>query len=141
MEVESYAELLKKASTNCDESLASRRASRVWIRLAEMFGARFMREFGTRPNDLWVAQIAKMNDQQIRLSLEGLLESGRSHPPTLAEFVDAGRPSKPETGSPRYLGANPIHMTQLRISGQLPQPPKVARDISALRMALKGKTV
>lgn len=106
-----------------------------------MFGARFMREFGTRPNDLWVAQIANMNDQQVKLCLEGLLNSGRAHPPTLGEFIEAGKAPKPETGSPRYLGADPIHYTALRIAGQLPQPPKVARDISALRMALKGKTV
>jgi hypothetical protein len=78
-----------------------------------------------------------MSDAQIVAALKGLAERGGPHPPTLPEFVAASQPPKPETGSPRYLGANPINYTEMRIAGLLPQPQKVARDIDALRRALK----
>jgi hypothetical protein len=57
----------------------------------------------------------------------------------LGEFVAASKPPKPETGSPRYLGANPVNYTELRIAGALPQPPKQVRDFSSLRAALRGE--
>jgi hypothetical protein len=104
--------------------------------MKEIYGDRFLREFGAEPNDTWQATIARMSDGEITASLKALAEKGSPHPPSLGEFVKAGRP---ETGSPRYLGANPINYTEQRVKGLLPQPPKVARDMSALRAALKGE--
>jgi len=72
------------------------------------------------------------------LALKTLAEKGGAHPPTLPEFVAATKPPKPETGSPRYLGANPINVTELRIAGALPQPPKAERDMEELRKCLRN---
>ena len=112
----------------------TRRAGAVWLSMAEMYGARWFRDHGLAPTDLWIAQVRRMNDTQIRLCLQGLIDSGSPHPPTLGEFVKAGQP---ETGSPRYLGADPIHMTELRRTGQLPREEKQVRDINELREKLK----
>ena len=107
--------------------------------MKEIYGDRFSREFGSVPNDTWQQTIAHLSDDAIVLALKTLAEKGSPHPPTLPEFVAASKPPKPETGSPRYLGANPISYTEQRVKGLLPQPAKVARDMSALRAALRGK--
>lgn len=111
------------------------RALRVWKRLHEMYGDRFLREFGAEPNDTWVATIARISDQEIIASLKALAQTGSPHPCSLPEFVKA---SRPETGSPRYLGANPINMTELRIAGLLPQGEKKVHDATQLRAALRS---
>ena len=66
------------------------RASRVWVRLTEMHGDRFLREYGERPNRTWAEAIARMSDEQVIASLRSLAEQNRAHPPTLPEFVAAG---------------------------------------------------
>ena len=67
-----------------------KRANRVWIRLAEMHGDRFLREYGERPNRTWLEAISRMSDEQVIASLRSLAEQNRAHPPTLPEFVAAG---------------------------------------------------
>lgn len=86
------------------------------------------------PNSTWAPAIDRLTDAEIAASLKALAEKGSPHPPTLGEFVLAGRP---ETGSPRYLGANPINYTQERIAGRLPAPPKKIRDMNELRKCLR----
>lgn len=121
-----------------ENTLSERRAAKVWLRLREMHGDRFLREFGSQPNETWRAAIDRLSDDEIRQALKALAEKASPHPPTLGEFVAASRPPKPETGSPRYLGVNPINYTEMRIAGKLPQPPKVQHDVSGLRKALRG---
>jgi hypothetical protein len=67
-----------------------KRASRVWIRLAEMHGDRFLREYGEKPNRTWIEAIDRMSDEQVIAALRRLAEQNRAHPPTLPEFVSAG---------------------------------------------------
>jgi hypothetical protein len=98
-----------------------------------MYGERFLKAYSDEPNETWRAAIERMGDEQIVLALKTLAEMGGAHPPTLPEFVKASAGMKPETGSPRHLGANPISYTELRIAGALPQPPKVERDFSQLK--------
>lgn len=80
-----------------------------------------------------------MSDEQIIQALKALAERGGPHPPTLGEFVAASKPPKPETGSPRYLGANPINYTEMRIAGLLPQAEKKVHDVDALRKAIRSR--
>ena len=102
-----------------------------------MYGARFTTAYSSEPNETWTLAIAKLSDAEIVLALKQLAEKGGAHPPTLPEFVVATKPPKPETGSPRYLGADPINMTELRRTGQLPREAKKVRDINELRKALR----
>ena len=62
----------------------------MWIRLAEMHGDRFLREYGDAPNRTWAEAIARMTDEQVIAALRNLAEQNRAHPPTLPEFVAAG---------------------------------------------------
>jgi hypothetical protein len=103
-----------------------------------MYGAKFSKEYGSEPNETWQATIAQLTDEQIQQALKTLAEQGGPFAPSLGEFVKASKPPKPETGSPRYLGANPINYTEARIAGLLPQPEKKHFDMEALRKCLKG---
>jgi hypothetical protein len=102
-----------------------------------MYGARFSTAYSSAPNETWTLAIAKLSDAEIVMALTNLADKGGAHPPTLPEFVAASRPPKPETGSPRYLGADPVSMTELRVKGLLPKEPAVVRDFAGLRAALK----
>ena len=104
-----------------------------------MFGGRFSKEYGSEPNETWLATIARLSDDEVKQALKNLAETGGAFPPTLGEFVAATKPPKQETGSPRYLGANPINYTEQRIKGLLPKPNKTVRDMDALRKALRGE--
>jgi len=83
----------------------------------------------------WAQETGGMSDAEFKTGLERTKLAGLQHAPSLPKWIEL---CKPETGSPRYLGANPINYTELRIAGALPQPPKVERDMSALRMLLRG---
>ena len=76
------------------------RAGRVWQRLAEIHGARFLKEFGSAPNESWKRAIAKLTDHEIVRGLTNLAEDGLQHPPTLGQFVAACKRTPPV----RYLG-------------------------------------
>ena len=124
----------KTSSPTSADSREKKRAARVWTRLAEMYGERFLKAYSDEPNDTWAEAIARMTDEQIITALKTLAEQGGAHPPTLPEFVAASRPPKPETGSPRYLGV-PTTPEALRLA----MPEKKVHDVSQLRAALKGR--
>jgi hypothetical protein len=84
----------------------------------------------------WAQETSRLSDAEFQAGLERTKGAGLQHPPSLPKWLELCRP---ETGSPRYLGANPINYTQERIAGRLPQPPKVKRDFSSLREALRGE--
>jgi hypothetical protein len=102
-----------------------------------MCGDRFLREYGAVPNETWTEAVARLSDGAVVMALTQLAEKGGAHPPTLPEFVAASKPPKPETGSPRYLGANPVNYTEQRIAGLLPQREKKVHDSSEMRKALR----
>jgi hypothetical protein len=86
-----------KNSPNSDGSEARQnfRATRVWTRLSEMYGNRFLREYGEKPNRSWVEAVARMSDDQVIAALRNLAEQGSVHPPTLPQFVEASIYRKP----------------------------------------------
>lgn len=85
--------------------------------------------------EAWAQDTAHLSDAEFKTGLERTKAAGLQHPPSLPKWLEL---CKPETGSPRYLGANPINYTAERIAGRLPAPPKVVRDFSSLRKALAG---
>lgn len=80
------------------DALAERqnfRAARVWTRLSEMYGHRFLREYGETPNRSWVDAVSRMSDDQVIAALRNLADQGSVHPPTLPQFVEASIYRKP----------------------------------------------
>lgn len=72
-----------------------KRADRVWLRLAEIYGHRLTSAFGDKPPQPWIAGIAKLTDQQIRTALGRCVADKIAWPPTLPEFIALCEP-RPE---------------------------------------------
>jgi hypothetical protein len=84
---------------------------------------------------LWERELEDLTDAQLRRGLERTKASGMQYAPSLPKFRELCTAA--ETGSPRYLGGDPVNVTELRIRGLLPKPEKKVRDFSGLRKALR----
>lgn len=51
------------------------------------FGDSLIRKFGEEPPQEWVAGVSMVNDYQLQQGMRRMLYSGKSHPPTLPEFI------------------------------------------------------
>lgn len=83
----------------------------------------------------WAQETSRLSDAEFVTGLERTKGAGLQHPPSLPKWLELCRP---ETGSPHYLGVNPINYTAERIAGRLPQSPKIVHDAASLRKALRG---
>jgi hypothetical protein len=93
-----------------------------------MHGARFLKEFGSAPNESWTRTIAALSDRQIVRGLSNLAEDGLQHPPTLGQFVAACKRLPPV----RHLG---VETPQLE---HHITPEKRAENLARLRAAIRG---
>jgi hypothetical protein len=63
-------------------------ATEVWRRFAGMFGADAVeRKFGPKIPDEWTAMLSRLNEFQVQRGVRMLAYSGKSHVPSLPEFV------------------------------------------------------
>lgn len=63
------------------------RAQEVWERLSGCFGDALERKFGNSPPDEWRAAIGSLSDYDIDRGIRRLIYSGKTHPPSLPEFM------------------------------------------------------
>ena len=130
----------KQPESSQNEWQGTPQASRGKARVARVF-AYFRAWFPHfQADDLmvesWAQETAHLSDAEFKTGLDRTKQAGLQHPPSLPKWLEL---CKPETGSPRYLGADPVSYTEQRVKGLLPQPPKAVRDMSALRAALRAK--
>lgn len=74
----------------CGEQTASadhERVVRVWLRMTEFFGKRWVDAHGEKPTEWWARAIHALTNEQIATGLARMLDSGLKHPPGLPEFV------------------------------------------------------
>lgn len=83
----------------------------MWEGLKQIFGTSFVTIYGDVPSPLWVAEIARLTETEVRLGLAALSRAKREYPANLTEFVEACRPKK----RVRYLGVptNPAEMRKV----------------------------
>jgi hypothetical protein len=77
-----------------------------------MFGDRFLREYGSAPNDTWTRAISRLDDRLIARALANLGNDGLQHPPTLSQFVAAAKRLPPV----RYLGVQTAGLLERKSS-------------------------
>lgn len=104
------------------------RAARVWQRLTEIHGDRFLREFGPVPNETWARTIARLTDREIMRGLANLADDALAHPPTLGVFVSACKRLPPV----RHLGV-PVAMLERKTAS----PESKADAIAQMRRKLR----
>jgi hypothetical protein len=63
----------------------------LWTLLAQTWGAKFLDQYGVKPNDAWSMTLANLQPQQGRHALTSLINEGSAFPPTLPEFIAAAR--------------------------------------------------
>lgn len=68
---------------------ADPRASRVWKRMLQIYGARFTESYGEKPTEPWIAAIDDLTDQQIAFGIRQVMRDTPIHPPTLGQFAKA----------------------------------------------------
>jgi hypothetical protein len=101
--------------------LTERRAARVWLAMAELYGPAFAAAYGDSASPLWMAAIGGLTDDQCRAGLTRLAKEGRDYPANLTQFVAACRP--PSAGV-RHLGRA---LTEAERVALLPPPEKLAK--------------
>ena len=74
----------------------SARAVKVWTAMAEMFGNTFLNQFGEDPPSVWMAQIERLGDNEVRNGLNNIAAANLAFPPNLSQFIAACKKPKPE---------------------------------------------
>lgn len=114
---------------------------RIWKAMAEIYGRRFLDEFGVRMPRRWEERLAVLSPRQIAYGIEVCENAGDAHPPTLSQFVvrckampSPDRFMQPMLPRPR---ANPV---KARAAHE-----RIQRDLAKGRMgrsvALPGETL
>lgn len=93
------------------------RALEVWKNLCEMFGSKFVSNYGENPSQMWIAAINGFKDYEVQRGLRKLLYKGSGTPPTLPQFVSACKYSDDEDTTP-----NPSTLALPRIASEFDEP-------------------
>ena len=67
----------------------------LWVAMGQAWGARFHEQFGTTAPDIWQQALERIPVEHCRSALLSLVKSGTGHPPTLPEFIEAVRRTRP----------------------------------------------
>lgn len=62
------------------------RAAAIWAALAQMFGRKFLAEYGERPNAMWRREIDSLTDAELSRGLERCRREGGEFAPALGQF-------------------------------------------------------
>ena len=110
----------------------------IWRLLAQTWGAKFLEQYGPRPNEAWSAALANVEPDAAKYALTKLIDSGSGFPPTLPEFVAWVKKYRPidiryDANGRAYLGGKVTPIESARCS------PEVAREnMAKLRAMIKG---
>jgi hypothetical protein len=77
----------------------SRRAKRVWERLASWYGSRLAEQYGENPPEDWCAVFDRTDDERLDAALSSVRHASPIHPPTLGQIENA-LPRAEQRGSP-----------------------------------------
>jgi hypothetical protein len=100
----------------------------LWTLLAQTWGAKFLDQYGVKPNDAWSMTLENLSPQAGRYALTALIQEGSAFPPTLPEFIVAARKYRPPVV---------IHNPGQAIEHQTPMSREALRDgLDQLRRAL-----
>ena len=90
------SELMGSAMDHSQRSIESERPrgnnelgpvmNRLWLRMTEIYGHKFVSSYGDAPNESWCRCMADIAPEQIASGLNALLSRNESWPPTAIEF-------------------------------------------------------
>ena len=109
----------------------------IWSLLGQTWGAKFLEQYGPKPNEAWSAALANLEPDSAKYALTKLIDSGSAFPPTLPEFVVWAKKYRPidiriDANGRMYLGGDCTPIEAPRCS------PEVAKaNMAKLREMLK----
>lgn len=59
----------------------------VWVAMTEIFGNRWINDFGDTPPQLWTRKLAELSENEIKHGINKLMDSDCSYTPNLSQFV------------------------------------------------------
>lgn len=66
-------------------------AKAFWLRMTEIYGAKWVNSYGSEPTELWILTIKQLPKFRIKHAMHTLMNSGGSFVPTLPEFKEIAR--------------------------------------------------
>jgi hypothetical protein len=90
----------------------------VWVKMGEIFGSAWKASFGAAPNSMWVEQLSKLTDVDIRRGFNKMFRDDSDYPPNLKKFLDFCKPDvvedfkKQEREGYQWIARNRLPKTQ-----------------------------
>lgn len=115
--------------------------TRIWKAMAEIYGRRFIDEFGVKMPKRWEERLGRLTPRQIAYGIEACENAGDAHPPTLSQLVVRCRamPS-PNRFLPARLPRPPVNRAKAKVARE-----RIQRDLAKGRMgrcvALPGESL
>ena len=69
---------------------------RLWVRMAQIYGHKWVSSYGTEPTKPWIDVISRMSNDQIAHGLNLILKSGDDWPVSLVKFNQFCASAKPQ---------------------------------------------
>lgn len=113
-------------------SLSESHFDRLWQRMIEAYGHKWVSNYGLTPNETWKAGLADMSTDEIKRGLIALknFQDDDGWPPTLLQFVDLCRP--------RTAPAHEIY----KPLAKPPRNPKVVENaLQQMKRLVQGETI
>lgn len=104
---------------------------RLWTRFAEIYGHRWVSQFGDSHGAMstWQKGLADLSREELGTGLRALLTRADPWPPSLPEFRQLCRPPQP----------HPAHVPVKRLPKPKPNPERAARAFQEMKSALNSE--
>jgi hypothetical protein len=76
----------------------------LWTLLGQTWGAKFLEQYGTNPNDAWTSALAHISPEAARHALQQLIREASAFPPTLPEFIGKATDYRPPASTQPLIG-------------------------------------
>jgi hypothetical protein len=84
-----YYPVPQNKSRKRQASSVSERNGKIWHSLVEIYGSRWIKEFGAEPGKIWCQMFNSLTDDQIREAIAHCIKEFKIHPPRMGQFREA----------------------------------------------------
>jgi hypothetical protein len=118
-------------------TLAEQRAARLWTVMHSFYGSLWVSSHGSKPDPIWIGQLADVTDEQCTTACNALIRLGRKLPPSLPEFIELCCARAPGV---RYLGCPTTPDCAAALDAKPASPERAAEWIANIRAKLGIRT-
>lgn len=97
--------LSKETSSKANSSQDERVMERLWIRMTEIFGHKWVSQYGEDPLETWAKRLGSFSKEEIAIGVNACANSTMQWPPSLPDFCGLCQPDAAELGLPDNTSA------------------------------------